>query len=331
MNINRWILPDGVDEVLPRDAWALEGLRRELLDHFRGAGYDLIIPPLVEFADSLLTGLGEDLDLQTFRVVDQLTGRMLGLRSDMSPQAARIDAHSLGEEGVSRLCYAGSILRTLPAGMSGSRAPIQIGLEIFGDRESTADAEVLLLMLDALRIAGVQQFTLDLGHVGINRWVMDKVASQGADTTQAKRLIQEKSLPDLDAWLQASQLDETLRNILRELPRLAGDVLVLNRARTLFKGVAPVLSILDQLQALAEKLQANRPNLDLFLDLGESLGSNYHSGLMFAAYAPGFGAALANGGRYDDVGAAFGRARAATGFSADLKALLGVSRAQSLN
>ena len=322
MSRNRWILPDGVEEILPDQAWNIENLRRQLLDNYRQAGYDLIIPPLVEFTDSLFTGVGADLDLLTFKMVDQISGRTLGLRSDMSPQAARIAAHSLANEGVNRLCYAGSTLKTLPSGPESSRAPLQVGAEIFGDASASADEEILLLMLDSLKLAGIEEITLDLGHVGIFAWLAERISEQGEETEELFDLIQGKRIPEIKSWIGNSNISANLKELVLELPGLAGDLTLLDRARDMFSYSESVIEIIDQLHSLGAAVLKANPKVNLFLDLAEVRGSNYHSGLVFAAYAEGYGASIANGGRYDQVGAAFGRARPATGFSTDLKALL---------
>lgn len=322
MNKNPWILPDGVEEILPDQAWNIEKLRRQLLDSYREAGYGLIIPPLVEFTDALFTGVGADLDLLTFKMVDQISGRTLGLRSDMSPQAARIDAHSLASEGVSRLCYAGSTLKTLPTGSDASRSPLQVGAEIFGDATAAADVEIVLIMLSSLKLAGIEKITLDLGHVGIFAWLAEQIADQGEDSERLLDLIQGKRIPEIKAWVGKSGCSDQIKALVSELPQLAGDTSVLARAREIFAGIDRLLQIVDQLQSLVDALQKEFSDVNLFLDLAEVRGSNYHSGLVFAAYAPGYGSSIANGGRYDQVGAAFGRARPATGFSTDLKALV---------
>ena len=322
MSRNRWILPDGVEEILPDQAWQIENLRRRLLDSYREAGYQLIMPPLVEFTDSLFTGVGADLDLQTFKMVDQISGRTLGLRSDMSPQAARIDAHSMANEGVNRLCYAGSTLRTLPTGPESSRAPIQVGAEIFGDATDSADEEILSLMLDSLKLAGVEDITLDIGHVGIFAQLAKQIAEQGEATDELFDLIQGKRIPEIESWISSSGISKELKQLVAALPTLAGDISVLDKARNVFAGSESALETVEQLQSIAERIQKTYPQVNLFLDLAEVRGSNYHSGLVYAAYAQGYGSSIANGGRYDQVGAAFGRARPATGFSTDLKALL---------
>jgi ATP phosphoribosyltransferase regulatory subunit len=329
MKRNRWILPDGVEEILPDQAWLIEDLRRQLMDNYRQAGYDLIIPPLVEFTDSLLTGVGADLDLLTFKMVDQISGRTLGLRSDMSPQAARIDAHSLANQGINRLCYAGSTLKTVPSGPESSRAPLQVGAEIFGDASASADEEILLLMLASLQLAGVEKITLDLGHVGVYAWLAERISEQGEDTQELFELIQGKRVPEIISWIAASSVSANLKELVQQLPNLAGDITVLDRAREMFAGADAVIQIIDQLASIAAAVRSAYPEINLFLDLAEVRGSNYHSGLVFAAYSEGYGSSIANGGRYDQVGAAFGRARPATGFSTDLKALLKAAPSRS--
>lgn len=324
MTKNRWILPDGVEEILPDQAWQIENLRRLLLDSYREAGYQLIIPPLVEFTDSLLTGVGADLDLETFKMVDQISGRTLGLRSDMSPQAARIDAHSLAAEDISRLCYAGSTLKTLPSGPEGSRAPLQVGAEIFGEVSDIADEEILLLMLNSLKLAGIERITLDLGHVGIFSWLAERISEQGEQTYELFELIQGKRAPEIEQWVFASKVSANLKHLVMELPNLAGDLSVLEKASDIFADT-PVVQIIEKMRSIASRIAKAQPQVNLFFDLAEVRGSNYHSGLVFAAYTQGYGASVANGGRYDQVGAAFGSARPATGFSTDLKTLLKAS------
>jgi ATP phosphoribosyltransferase regulatory subunit len=314
--VDRWLLPDGIEEVLPVEAAKVEQLRRSLLDLFQGWGYQLVIPPLVEFTESLLIGLGSDIDMLTFRVTDQLSGRNMGIRADITPQVARIDAHSLAQTEISRLCYAGSVLHTRPASLMASRSPIKLGAEVYGDSSLQADIEVISLMLETLKSAGVTGITLDLGHVGIYRRLL---ASSGLEAAAAEVVIdalQRKSLPDLEQAVAAVS-DPDVRQQLLELAGLHGDASVLERAAWAEAEVAA-------LRRVAQSIAAHYPDVDVYFDLSELRGYHYHTGLVFAAYVPGYGQALANGGRYDDVGGVFGRARPATGFSADLKALLQV-------
>ena len=323
MSTNRWILPDGIEEILHDQAWQIEELRRRLLDSYRESGYEFIIPPMVEFTDSLITGVGEDLDLDTFKMIDQISGRTLGLRSDMSPQVARIDSYSLKNQGVNRLCYAGTTLKTLPKGPDASRSPIQVGAEIFGERDSSADEEIVLLMLKTLELAGIEQITLDLGHVGVFAELAKRIEDCGESADHLFELIQGKRLPEIGDWVAAnSSCDPSVAAVISALPALAGGIEVLDKSRVLFSDFDSILQIIDQFEALVLRLTKQCPEVNLFLDLAEVRGSNYHSGLVFAAYAPNYGSSIANGGRYDQVGAAFGSSRPATGFSADLKALV---------
>ena len=320
-SVDRWQLPDGVEEVLPAQAAAVERLRRDLLDLYRSWVYQLVIPPLMEFTESLLVGTGADLDLLTFRMTDQLSGRMLGVRADITPQVARIDAHSLAEEGVTRLCYAGSTLHTRPKSPFASRSPIQLGAELYGDNSLAADVEVIRLMLATLDAAGLDYITLDLGHVGVYEAVL---ASANLTTEQEETVfdaLQRKSLPDLQLALEG--VAEDAAGLITGLLDLHGDEAVLAAARELFADRAPdALAAVDALQEVAADVRRQRPDMPIYFDLAELRGYHYHTGMVFAAYVPGHGQALANGGRYNDVGEVYGRARPATGFSTDLKALM---------
>jgi ATP phosphoribosyltransferase regulatory subunit len=321
-SVDRWQLPDGIEEVLPAQAATAERLRRRLLDLYRSWGYQLVIPPLMEFTESLLIGLGQDLDLLTFKLTDQLSGRTLGIRADITPQVARIDAHSLAQSGITRLCYAGSTLHTRPKSLLASRSPIQLGAELYGDNSLAADVEIVRLMLATLETAGVSSaITLDLGHVGVYRAVL---ASAGLTAEQEQTVfdaLQRKSVPDLHLALNG--VDSEAAELIIGLVGLHGDDSVLANARELFADRAPdALAAVDALQEVATDILRQRPEMDIYFDLAELRGYHYHTGVVFAAYVPGHGQALANGGRYDNVGAVFGRARAATGFATDLKALL---------
>jgi ATP phosphoribosyltransferase regulatory subunit len=325
--VKYWQLPQAVEEVLPEQASAMEALRRDLLDLYRSWGYELVFPPLLEYSDSLLTGLGADLDLLTFKLTDQLTGRTLGIRADITPQVARIDAHSYLKEGVSRLCYAGTTLHTRPKSLMASRCPVQIGAELYGDNSPEADIEIIGLMIDTLREAGVGQMTIDIGHVGVYRAVF-----QALDLTDDQALfdaLQRKSAPDLSSALQGRP--EADAQTIRALMNLHGDRSILNQARELLGDLAPnALDAIDEIDVVLDALEAEGDGIDWYVDLSELRGLNYHTGLVFAAYAKGVGRALANGGRYDDIGEIFGRARAATGFAADLKTLLAEGKALDL-
>jgi ATP phosphoribosyltransferase regulatory subunit len=319
--VDHWQLPDGVEEVLPAQAESVERLRRTLLDLYRSWGYRLVIPPLMEFTESLLVGLGEDLDLLTFKLTDQLSGRTLGIRADITPQVARIDAHSLAEEGVTRLCYAGSTLHTRPKSLLASRSPIQVGAELYGDNSLGADVEIVRLMLATLAAAGLTGITLDLGHVGIYEAVLATAGLSGEQEKTIFDALQRKSVPDLRQALAG--VEPCNAALIIALVDLHGDETVLSDARALFAATVPnALVAIDALQEIACDIRRQLPDLDIYFDLAELRGYHYHTGLVFAAYVAGCGQALANGGRYNDVGAVFGRARPATGFATDLKALM---------
>ncbi|QFU74580.1 ATP phosphoribosyltransferase regulatory subunit [Halioglobus maricola] len=330
-SVDRWQLPDGIEEVLPAQAATVESLRRRLLDLFRAWGYELVIPPLVEFTDSLLIGLGHDLDLLTFKLTDQLSGRSMGVRADITPQVARIDAHSLAPEGVSRLCYAGSTLHTRPKSLMASRSPIQLGAELYGDDSLAADVEVIRLMLATLDAAELQStITLDLGHVGIFEAVLDSAQLDAGLEATIFDCLQRKSVPDLTAALARAEIDATTAELIVGLVDLHGDDSVLADAREFFAERAPqALAAVEALADVATDIRRQRPDIRIYFDLAELRGYHYHTGIVFAAYVPGHGQALANGGRYNDVGEVFGRARPATGFATDLKALMGLAAAAS--
>ena len=325
-NVDRWLLPDGVDEVLPEQALVVEHLRRQLLDIYHNWGYDLVIPPMVEFTESLLSGSGSDLDLMTFRVTDQISGRMMGIRADITPQTARMDAHSLRREGPNRLCYAGTVLHTRPRGPLESRTPISVGVELFGEPTLAADIEVIELFLQTLRVSGVANVHLDLGHVDIFRGLLANADLDGDQETELFELLQRKARSELSAWVGDNIGDSQLATWLNALPRLAGGVEVLARAKAALNGApAAVLQAIEQLESIVAALADS--DVTIYLDLGEIPGYHYHTGVVFAGYVQGYGKALGNGGRYDHVGEAFGRARPATGFACDLKSLVTQGRA----
>lgn len=321
--VDTWLLPEGVADVLPAEAARLEALRRRLLDHFAAWGYQLVFPPLMEYLDSLLTGSGHDLDLMTFKITDQLTGRMMGVRADITPQVARLDAHSLPVEGSARYCYAGTTLNTRPASLAASRCPVQIGAELYGYAGVAGDIEVLRLMLDALVTAGCTNVQLDLGHVAIFRGLARLAGIQAHDESTLFDIFQRKAVAELDEFAVARALPTSTAARFAGLLKLSGDSRVLGSAQSLLAGLSPDIDeALSALSAVADALSASHPGVSLYFDLTELRGYHYHTGLVFAAYAPGARAELAKGGRYDHVGEAFGRSRPATGFSADLKTLL---------
>ncbi len=320
--MRKWLLPEYIEDILPAAARRIEALRRALLDLFAVHGYQLVQPPLLEYVDSLLTGTGHDLDLRTFKLVDQLSGRMLGLRADITPQVARIDAHLMNRKGVNRLCYAGSVLHTLPAGLDRTREPLQIGAEIYGHAGIESDCEVQRLMLAALRLAGIGQLQIDIGHVAVFRSLVRKSGARAEAEAELFRAVQAKDVPGLRGLVRA--LDAKSRAALELLPELAGGTEVLTRARRELPAHAEIRAALAQLRGIAAALSDT--GAQVCIDLGELRGYHYHSGVVFAAYAPGWSNALALGGRYDEVGKAFGRARPATGFSMDLREVAAAGR-----
>src|SRR5512139_3113260 len=300
-----WLLPENVEDVLPPQAWRMEDMRRALLDLFRSRGYQLVIPPLMEYVESLLTGVGADLDLKTFKLVDQLSGRLMGVRADITPQVARIDAHLLAANAVNRLCYVGSVLHTQSDGFHRSREPIQIGAELYGEAGAEADLEILTLMLQGLSACGVKTLQLDIGHVGVYRALAQEAGLSGEVEHQLFGALQAKDSSEV-AVLTAG-LPVVLRDAFAALPQLYGDRGVLAEAR----------ARLPQLAAIDRALV----NVEAAYDLAELRGYGYHSGVVLAAYTGGRSHAIAQGGRYDEVGRVFGRARPATGFSLDLREL----------
>lgn len=313
-----WLLPENIEDVLPPKAWKLEGVRRAMLDLFRARGYELVMPPLIEYVDSLLTGAGTDLDLKTFKLVDQLSGRMMGVRADMTPQVARIDAHLLGRNPVNRLCYAGSVLHTVPDGVYRSREPLQLGAELYGVAGVEGDLEILGLMLDALQAAGLKNIQLDIGHVGIYRALVEE-ADLSAELEEALfRALQTKAADEVGTL--CAGLDPKLGQALVALTQLYGGMDTLEAARKALPHNASIQAALDTLAHLAKSLEGR--GIELALDLAELRGYGYHSGVVFAAYTGGHSRAIALGGRYDEAGKAFGRARPATGFSLDLRELV---------
>ena len=320
---DRWLLPEGIEEILPPAAGRLERLRRDLLDLYESWGYELIIPPLIEFLDSLLTGAGDDLELQTFKLTDQLSGRMMGVRADMTPQAARIDAHLLKRDSPVRLCYMGTVLRTRADGFGGSRSPYQAGVELYGHRGWESDLEVLTLMLETLCISGISEIHLDLGHVAIFRELVRQAGLSAERERVLFEALQRKALPDIHQQLAEWALPEPQRESLQALATLNGGPDVLDEAEArLATSSDAVGEALTMLRRLVEALRSSWPDLPIHVDLAELRGYHYHTGVLFSAYTPGQGVAIAQGGRYDEIGQVFGRARPATGFSTDLANLL---------
>lgn len=320
---NTWLLPEGIDELLPANARALEALRRDLLDRYHLWGYQPVVTPFIEFLESLLTGTGRDLDLQTFKLTDQVSGRQLGLRADITPQAARIDAHRLRHDAPTRLCYIGSVLRTRAEGLSGSRSPMQIGAELYGHAGVESDVEILCLMMETLRVAGLRDLYLDLGHVGIYRSLATAAGLDEAAESALFDALQRKASAEIAEQVAALHLEPRLAGMLLTLAELNGDEQVLARAREALAGApAAVGEAIDYIEAVAAQLRQCLPDVPVHFDLAELRAYHYQTGVVFAAFVPGEGQEVARGGRYDRIGEVFGRARPATGFSADLKTLM---------
>jgi ATP phosphoribosyltransferase regulatory subunit len=323
---SRWLLPDGVDEQLPPEAARLEALRRRALDLFARWGYRLCTPPTIEFLDSLLSGVGEDLELQTFKLTDQISGRMLGVPADITPQIARIDAHRLPTEGPQRLCYLGPILHTRPDKFAGSRNPLQLGAELYGYAGIAADVEVQSLMLALFATLELPAVKLEICHMGIFRG-LSAAAELDRETNGALLdALLRKARPEVDEVLAAAGVAAPLADMFRALLQLNGDAAVIDDARRALRAApADVRAAVEDLGELVAQVALRSPGAGIHVDLAELRGYRYHTGLMFAAYTPGFGRAIVRGGRYDNVGAFFGRARPATGFSTDLKLLAAIS------
>jgi ATP phosphoribosyltransferase regulatory subunit len=323
---NPWLLPDGIEEILPNDAAHLEGLRRQLLDVFTSWGYHLVIPPLIDYLASLLTGTGHDLDLQTFKFTDQLSGEMLGIRADMTPQVARIDAHNLRHESPTRLCYVGTVLHAVCDLLEQNRSPMQIGAEIYGHQGKESDLEVIQLMLEMLATIGLDNIHLDLGHVGIYRALSTQAGLNTQQENELFDILQRKAHPELIALMKRCTIDESLKKLFLTLPKLHGDKHILATAREIFVNTDnDIQQALIDLQMLVDQLSQTFPSLSITFDLAELRGYHYHTGVIFAAFIPNIGREIARGGRYDNIGSVFGRARPATGFSADLKFLASLS------
>ena len=327
---DRWLLPEGIEEALPEQATRLEQFRRELIDLYTSWGYELVMPPFIEFLESLLTGTGQDLDLQTFKLTDQLSGRMMGVRCDLTPQVARIDAHRLNREQPTRLSYLGTALKTRPDGFAGSRSPLQIGGELYGHDGVSADLEIISLMMETLATCGVDKAMLTLGHVGI----LNQIAAQLGMQEEQKRcffeMLQRKAVTEVDSWLAEHDYDAGTRSALASLALLGGGIDSLAEARQRLAVFGDDVAVcLGRLETLAEQLQQRYPQVSLHFDLSEHKGYHYETGVVFAAYVPGEGQEIARGGRYDGIGKAFGRERAAVGFSADLKTLSRLSNREA--
>jgi len=321
MTMQKWLLPEYIEDLLPGEAVRVERLRRRILDLFFVHGYELVVPPMLEYLESLLTGMGHDLDLKTFKLVDQLSGRMLGLRADMTPQVARIDAHLLNRKGVTRLCYAGTVLHTQPSGLLRTREPMQIGAEIYGHAGLESDIEIQTLMLRALQATGVNGVHLDIGHVSVFRALITRAGAPAQQEADLFQVLQAKDVPALRDL--SGGLDAATRAALLLLPELYGGPEVLEIARARLPDYPELTTCLDALARIGQALSGEVK--ELCFDLAELRGYHYHSGVVFAVYAGNRPEAIARGGRYDEVGRAFGRARPATGFTMDLRELAGMA------
>jgi ATP phosphoribosyltransferase regulatory subunit len=322
--MSAWVLPDHIADVLPSEARHIEELRRELLDTARGYGYELVMPPLLEHLESLLTGTGEALGLQTFTLVDQLSGRTLGLRADTTPQVARIDAHLLNRRGVTRLCYCGPVLHTRPDRPHATREPLQFGAEIYGHAGLEADLEALLLALDCLKATKVAPLTVDMADARIVRALLAGVPAGASQLERVHAALATKDATELGSLTR--EFPAIAREGLLALIGLYGDEKVLGEARKALPKTPVIQQALDQLQWLAGHVDG----ASMRFDLADLRGYAYYSGMRFGIYTPGVSDALVRGGRYDEVGAVFGRNRPAVGFSLDVKELMGVAAKRSL-
>ncbi len=323
---NSWLLPEGIDEFLPPQAERLERLRRSLLDLYSSWGYEYVIPPMVEYLESLLVGTGTELELETFKLIDQKSGRLLGIHADMTPQVARIDAHRLNRKGPTRLCYLDAVLHTRQDGFSRGRCPLQVGAELYGHAGIESDVEVIHLMVETLRLAGLDEIHIDLGHVGIFRALARRASLTSSQEALLFNALQRKAKPEIETLLADLCNDTDARTMLLALVDLNGGRDVLEEARRLLSAAGDeVLNAVDKLQQIADFASQRMGDLSLHFDLAELRGYRYQTGVVFAAFVPGHGQEVARGGRYDDIGSVFGRARPATGFSSDLKTLMALS------
>lgn len=328
MSTNRWILPEGVSELLPPEAAAVERTRRRILDLYACWGYELVEPPLVEYLESLLTGMGRELDIQTFKLIDQHNGRSMGVRADITPQVARIDAHRLNREVPTRLCYIGPVLHARGDEFGGNRNPLQVGAELYGHNGIESDLESIELLLATLATAGLPDIYLDLGHVGIFHGLASCAGLSEVQTSELFAMLQRKSAPEVDAYVATLGIEHRYRELFSQLIFLQGSRNVLKEAQQRLTGTSDdALSALDYLARIGDSLADRYPQLTVHYDLAEFRAYDYQTGLVFAAYREGYGQEIARGGRYDDLGEVFGVARAATGFSTDLMLLAEVGEA----
>jgi ATP phosphoribosyltransferase regulatory subunit len=329
MTTKHWILPEGIDEILPEQAARFESMRRLLLDMYAAWGYELVIPPTIDFIESLLTGTGHDLDLQTFKLVDQMSGRTLGLRADMTPQVARIDAHQLRRDVPTRLCYIGTVLRTRPESIGDSRSPLQVGAELYGHAGVESEVEIIGLMLQTFSALDINDVYLDIGNVDIYRGLAKQAGLSEEVESQLFDMLQRKAITEINTLLDSLDIDDGIKAMLSGLSSLNGGKEVFVKAKILLADAdAAVIDAIDYLEQTAELMWQRFGDIKVHFDLSELQGYHYKTGVVFAAFVPQLGQAIARGGRYDDIGKVFGRARAATGFSTDLKVLNQLSKKQ---
>lgn len=319
---NRWLLPEGVEEILPPKAIQLEHMRRSIIDLLATWGYEFVIPPMIEYLESLLTGTGEDLDLKTFKITDQLSGRLMGIRADMTPQVARIDAHLLKRNTPTRLCYYGSVLHTRPGKSGETRSPLQLGAELYGHAGVASDIEIVKLMLATLKHVGIAQTYMDIGHIGVFRALSAESSLNDEQRAAVFEALQRKAKDELKVFYREWNVTDSASKALLDLVDLNGDVSVLDEAESLLKNISPeVVKYIEEVKTLANAIK-DQSDVKINIDLAELRGYHYHTGMVYTAFVPGHGEGIAFGGRYDDIGKAFGRARPATGFSLDVKSLL---------
>ncbi len=327
MTFDRWMLPEGIEELLPEEAAKVERLRRKLLNQYASWGYQLVIPPLIEFVESLLLDTNPDLDISTYKMMDRKSGRTMGLRADITAQVARIDAHAMASNGVNRLCYAGSVVHTAPRRALGSRSPIQIGCELFGDDSVEADLEVISLMLNTLSSVGIPNITLDVGHVRIVRRILERVKISKDTEREILEALDSKRVEKLEGIIAKHQLSEETGQLLHSVATIQGGRDSFDRLANALRGFDDEIdAALSSVYRVLDEVELKYPNINAYVDFTETQGYDYHTGLVFSALTTEVGYPLANGGRYDDVSGLFGRARAATGFNADLKTLMTVAQ-----
>ena len=319
---NRWLLPEGVDEILPPKAMLLEQICRKLIDLFSTWGYEFVIPPMIEYLESLLTATGEDLDLQTYKVTDQLSGRLMGIRADITPQVARIDAHLLQRDVPTRLCYLGSVLHSRTNSSGDSRSPLQLGAELYGHAGVSSDIEIVKLMLATFNSLGIRNICMDIGHIGIFRSLISETKLSAEQKSEIFEILKRKAKDELKVFYKKLKINDNNSKALLDLIDLHGDVTVLDDAIHAFGKLSPnTTKYIAEVKALTESI-SDQSDASINIDLAELRGYNYHTGMIYTAFVPNEGKGIAFGGRYDDIGSAFGRARPATGFSTDVKQLL---------